>query len=336
MTTKRATITAVGHYVPDKILTNADFEKMVDTTDEWIRTRTGIRERHILEEGAVSDMAVEATRCLLKNRGIGPEEIDLLVVATITPDMFFPSTACIVQEKIGATKAWGFDLSAACSGFLYALVVGSQFVETGAYKKVVVVGTDKMSIITDYTDRNNCILFGDAAGAVLLEPTEDSSVGILDHILYSDGTGGKAIYMKAGGSLCPATHETIDKRLHYLYQDGKAVFKVAVIGMAEVSVEIMKRHHLTGNDIDWLVPHQANLRIISACAERMGLDKSKVMINIDRFGNTTAATIPLCLSEWWHAGKLRKGQTIVLASFGAGYTWGSTLVKWSAENVKQG
>jgi 3-oxoacyl-[acyl-carrier-protein] synthase-3 len=247
--------------------------------------------------------------------------------------MFFPSTACNIQEKLGAKKAWGFDLSAACSGFLYALVTGAQFVETGAYKKVVVVGTDRMSVIADYTDRNNCILFGDAAAAVLLEPTDDSSVGILDHILYADGSGGKFLYMKGGGSLHPATHETVDKGMHFLYQDGKAVFKVAVIGMAEVSAEIIQRNHLTGNDVDWLVPHQANLRIIDACAERMGLDKSKVMVNIDRYGNTTAATIPLCLSEWWQSGKLRKGQTLVLASFGAGYTWGSILVKWSAENV---
>lgn len=333
MNTKRATITAVGHYVPDKVLTNADLEKMVDTTDEWIRTRTGISERRILENGAVSDMAVNAINCLLKNRGIGPEEIEIIIVATITPDMFFPSTACNIQEKLGAKKAWGFDLSAACSGFLYALVTGAQFVETGAYKKVVVVGTDKMSVIADYTDRNNCILFGDAAAAVLLEPTDDTSVGILDHILYADGSGGKFLYMKGGGSLHPASHETVDKGMHYLYQDGKAVFKVAVIGMADVSAEIIQRNHLTGNDVDWLVPHQANLRIIDACAERMGLDKSKVMVNIDRYGNTTAATIPLCLSEWWQSGKLRKGQTLVLASFGAGYTWGSILVKWSAENA---
>ncbi len=333
MNKKRSAITAVGHYVPEKVLSNADLEKMVDTSDEWIRTRTGIYERRILENGAVSDMAVKAIDSMLKNRGIGPEEIDLIVVATITPDMFFPSTACIIQEKIGAKKAWGFDLSAACSGFLYALVVGSQFVETGAYKKVVVVGSDKMSIITDYTDRNTCILFGDASAAVLLEPSEDDSAGILDHILYSDGSGGKVIYMKGGGSLHPPTHETVDKKMHYLYQDGKAVFKVAVIGMAEVSAEILERNHLTGKDVDWLVPHQANLRIIDACAERMGLEKSKVMVNIERYGNTTAATIPLCLSEWWQAGKLRKGQTIVLASFGAGFTWGSILVKWSVENA---
>jgi 3-oxoacyl-[acyl-carrier-protein] synthase-3 len=328
-----ARITAVDHYTPEKLLTNADLEKMVDTTDEWIRTRTGIYERHILEGGASSDMAVQAINKMLKKRGIGPEEIDLIIVATISPDMFFPSTACIIQDKIGAKKAWGFDLSAACSGFLFALVVGAQFIENGAYKKVVVVGTDVMSRITDYTDRNTCVLFGDAAAAVLLEPTEDTSVGILDHILYTDGSGGKVLYMKGGGSLNPPTHETVDKGMHFLYQDGKAVFKVAVIGMAEVSAEIMDRNGLTGKDVDWLVPHQANLRIIDACAERMGLDKAKVMVNIERYGNTTAATIPMCLSEWWQSGKLRKGQTIVLASFGAGFTWGSVLIRWDADNV---
>lgn len=334
MSKLHATITAVGHYAPKKLLTNADLEKMVDTTDAWIRTRTGIVERHILEGGASSDMAVPAITSMLKHRAIGPEEIDLIIVATISPDMFFPSTACIIQEKIGAKNAWGFDLSAACSGFLYALVVGSQFVENGSYKKVVVVGADVMSRITDYSDRNNCILFGDAAAAVLLEPTEDTSVGVLDHVLYADGSGGKVLYMKGGGSLNPPTHETVDKGMHYLYQDGKAVFKVAVIGMAEASAEIMKRNNLTGKDVDWLVPHQANLRIIDACADRMELDKSKVMVNIDRYGNTTAATIPMCLSEWWQSGKLRKGQTIVLASFGAGFTWGAVLVKWNAENAE--
>ena len=330
----RATITAVGHYVPDKVLTNFDLEKMVDTTDEWIRTRTGIRERRILENGATSDMGVEAAKALLKNRGIGPQEIDLIIVATVTPDMFFPSTACIIQEKLGATKAWGFDLSAACSGFLFALVTAAQFVETGAYKKVLVIGADKMSAITDYTDRNNCILFGDAAGAVLLEPTEDMSVGLLDSILYCDGTGAKYLYMKAGGSLHPPTHETVDKRWHYLYQDGKSVFKVAVIGMADVAVEILRRNDLTGKDVDWLAPHQANLRIIDATAERMGLDKSKVMVNIDRYGNTTAATVPLCLSEWWQTGRLKSGHTVVIATFGAGYTWGAALLKWSAQDAK--
>lgn len=334
MQKKRATITAVGHYAPDKILSNFDLEKMVDTTDEWIRTRTGIRERRILENGATSDMGAAAARNVLKNRGIGPEEIDLIIVATITPDMFFPSTACIIQEKLGAKNAWGFDVSAACSGFLYALMTGAQFVETGAYKKVLVIGADKMSVITDYTDRNNCILFGDAGAAVLLEPTEEMSAGILDSILCSDGAGGKYLYMKGGGSLNPPTHETVDKRWHYLYQDGKSVFKVAVIGMADVSAEILKRNNLTGADVDWLAPHQANLRIIDATAERMGLDKSKVMINIDKYGNTTAATVPLCLSEWWHAGKLKRGQTLVIATFGAGYTWGAALVKWTAENAK--
>lgn len=334
MQKKRAIITAVGHYVPDKILSNADLEKMIDTTDEWIRTRTGIRERRIQEHGATSDMAVASAQAVLKNRGIGAEEIDLIVVATITPDMFFPSTACLVQDKLGAKKAWGFDISGACSGFLYALVTAAQFVETGSYNKVLVIGADKMSVITDYTDRNNCILFGDAAAAVLLEPSDDMSVGILDSILYADGSGGKYLHMKGGGSLNPPTHETIDNRWHYLYQDGKSVFKVAVMGMADVSAEILKRNNLASKDVDWLAPHQANLRIIDATAERMGLDKSKVMINIDRYGNTTAATVPLCLSEWWQAGKLKKGQTIVIATFGAGYTWGAALVKWSAENAK--
>jgi 3-oxoacyl-[acyl-carrier-protein] synthase-3 len=249
--------------------------------------------------------------------------------------MFFPATACIIQEKIGAKKAWGFDLNAACSGFVFALTIGSQLIETGAYKKVVVVGADKMSSIVDYTDRNTCILFGDAGGAVLLEPTTDDSVGIIDHKLYCDGSGGFALHMTAGGSLHPSTHETVEKKMHYIYQDGKAVFKVAVIGMAEVSAEIMKRNNLTGKDVDWLVPHQANLRIIDACAERMGLDKSKVMINIDRYGNTTAATIPLCLSEWWQAGKIKKGHNLVLSSFGAGYTWGAVLVKWGIDGPKE-
>jgi 3-oxoacyl-[acyl-carrier-protein] synthase-3 len=328
-TLKRAEITAVGHYVPDKVLSNADLEKMVDTTDEWIRTRTGISERRILENGATSDMAGKAIQAMLKNRGIGAEEIDLIIVATVTPDMFFPSTACLIQEKIGAKKAWGFDLSAACSGFLFALVTGAQFIESGSCSKVVVVGADKMSSIVNYKDRNNCILFGDAAAAILLEPTADRSVGITDRILFCDGSGTEALHMKGGGSLNPPTAETVAKGMHYLFQDGKAVFKVAVVGMANVSREIMDRNSLSGDDIAWLVPHQANLRIISACAERMGLDIAKVMINIDKYGNTTAATIPLCLSEWWQNGRLRKGQTIVLSAFGAGYTWGAVLVKWS-------
>ncbi len=305
---------------------------MVDTSDEWIRTRTGIVERRILEKGATSDLCVKAIEHLLSNRTIDPTEIEVIIVATVTPDMLFPATACIVQDKIGAGKAWGFDLSAACSGFLYALTVGAQLIESGTYSKVIVVGGDKMSSIVDYTDRNNCILFGDAAGAVLLEPSDDPEYGLIDHKLYCDGSGGAYLYMKGGGSLYPASHETVDKRMHFIYQDGKAVFKVAVIGMAEVSAEIIERNNLTAEDIAWLVPHQANMRIIDATAERMGLDRSKVMINIDKYGNTTAATIPLCLSEWWHCGRLRRGQNIVLASFGAGYTWGAVLIKWSLEN----
>ena len=329
MELRRATITAVSHYVPEKILSNSDLEKMVETNDEWIRTRTGIRERRILEKGATSDLAVKAVQQMLTNRGISAEEIDLIIVATITPDMMLPTTACLVQDKIGARNAWAFDLNAACSGFLYALSVGARFIETGVHSKIVIVGADKMSSITDYTDRNTCVLFGDAAGAVLLEPTNEKEYGILDQRLYSDGSGGKYLHMKGGGSLNPATHETIDKKMHYVYQDGKPVFKSAVIGMAEVAAEILERNHLTGKDIAWLVPHQANLRIIDATVQRMGIDPSKVMINIDRYGNTTAATIPLCLSEWWQAGQLKRGQKIVLAAFGAGYTWGATLVNWS-------
>ena len=335
MEVRRATITAVGHYVPEKILTNADLEKMVDTNDEWIRTRTGIRERRILEQGATSDLAVKAVQQVLTRRGITAEEIDLIIVATITPDMMLPATAYMVQEKIGASKAWGFDLNAACSGFLFAVSVGARFIETGVHSKVIVVGADKMSSITDYTDRNTCILFGDAAGAVLLEPTKEKEYGIIDQCLHSDGSGGAFLNIKAGGSLNPPTHETIDKKMHYVFQDGKAVFKSAVVCMAEVSEEIMKRNHLKGCDIAWLVPHQANLRIIDATAQRMGIDNDKVMINIERFGNTTAATIPLCLSEWWQAGKLRRGQNIVIAAFGAGYTWGSMLVKWSLVNPEK-
>ena len=325
----KSAITAVGHYVPDKVLTNHDLEKMVETNDEWIRTRTGISERRILENGATSDLAVPAVQMLLKSRGIGAEEIEVIIFATVTPDMFFPATACVLQEKIGAKKAWGFDVSAACSGFVYALALGSQLIESGAYKKVVVIGADKMSAILDYTDRNSCILFGDAGAAVLLEPSEDPAYGIIDHKLYSGGSGGDYLYMKGGGSLNPTTHDTVDKKLHYLYQDGKAVFKVAVVGMADVSEEILKRNNLTSADVDWLVPHQANLRIIDATANRMGIDTSKVMINIDKYGNTTAATIPLCLSEWWHAGKVKKGQNLIFTSFGAGYTWGAVYVKWA-------
>ncbi|MEK7264140.1 MAG: beta-ketoacyl-ACP synthase III [Bacteroidota bacterium] len=333
-TIRRATITAVSHFTPEKILTNADFETMVNTNSDWIVERTGIRERHILEHGATSDLAIPAVQKLLEQRGISAKEIDVIIVATVTPDMFFPSTAAIVQERIGAINAWGFDMEAACSGFLFALMTGARMIESGGSKKVLVIGADKMSSIVDYTDRNTCILFGDAAGVVLLEPTDNTEEGIQDSILRLDGSGQEFLYMKGGGSLNPPSHETIDKRMHYLFQDGKAVFKVAVKGMADVSAEILEKNNLTGNDVDWLVPHQANLRIIDACAERMGLERSKVMINIDRYGNTTDATIPMCLSEWWLDGKLQKGQRIVLSSFGAGYSWGAILVNWSMENAK--
>jgi 3-oxoacyl-[acyl-carrier-protein] synthase-3 len=329
MTTRiNAAITAVGGYVPEDKLTNFDLEKMVDTNDEWIRTRTGISERRILKgEGkATSDMIVPAVQELCKKRGIHPEEIECLIVATVTPDMVFPATANLVCNKIGAVNAWGFDLAAACSGFLFALAQGAALVESGRYKKVVVCGADKMSSIIDYTDRATCIIFGDGAGAVLLEPSEEP-VGIMDSILRTDGSGAQYLHMKAGGSLKPASHETVDKREHFAYQEGQAVFKFAVKGMADVSAELMEKNNLSSEDIAWLVPHQANLRIIDATANRMGLSSDKVMINIQRFGNTTAATIPLCLWEWEQ--KLNKGDNIILASFGGGFTWGAIWVKWA-------
>jgi 3-oxoacyl-[acyl-carrier-protein] synthase-3 len=323
-----AAITAVSGWVPEDRLTNFDLEKMVDTNDEWIRTRTGITERRILKTPglATSDMAAPAVLELCKKRGLDPKEIDCLIVATVTPDMVFPATANIVCDKIGAVNAWGFDLSAACSGFLYALTTGTSFIESGRYKKVVVVGADKMSAIVDYTDRNTCVLFGDAAAAVLLEPN-DEGYGIQDSILRSDGSGRNFLHMKAGGSLKPASMETIANKEHFAYQEGQTVFKFAVKGMADVSAELLERNNLTGADIAWLVPHQANLRIIDATANRMGLDKEKVMINISKYGNTTAATIPLCLWEW--ESQLKKGDNIVLAAFGGGFTWGATLVKWA-------
>ena len=326
-----AMITAVGMYVPDKILDNAFFEKIVDTNDEWIRTRTGISERRLLETGATSDLAAKAAQDLLKSKNISPEEIDVIIVATISPDMMFPATACLVQEKIGAKNAWGFDLSAACSGFLFAFQTGASLVESGTYKKVLVIGADKMSSIVDYTDRNNCILFGDAAAAVLLEPTEDKSLGLQDSLLKIDGSGKDSLYLKGGGSLNPASHETVDNKMHYLYQDGKAVFKVAVKGMADISYDIMKKNNLTADDIAYLVPHQANLRIIDATANRMGLSKDKVMINIQKYGNTTAATIPLCLVEYYRDGKIKNGDKLIFAAFGAGFTWGSVYVVWSMD-----
>ncbi|MBC7588508.1 MAG: ketoacyl-ACP synthase III, partial [Chitinophagaceae bacterium] len=308
-----AAITAVGGYVPEDKLTNADLEKMVDTNDEWIFSRTGISERRILkgENKGSSDLAVPAIQEILRKKNLDPKEIDLIICATVTPDMVFPATANIISEKLGATNAFGFDLNAACSGFLYALTTGASFIESGRYKKVIVVGADKMSAIIDYTDRNTCILFGDAAGAVLLEPSVDDN-GILDSILKSDGSGRDFLHMKAGGSLRPASVETVLAREHYAYQEGKTVFKFAVKGMADVGAELLEKNNLTGNDISFLVPHQANLRIIAATAERMGISRDKVTINIQKFGNTTAATIPLCLWEW--ESQFKKGDNLVLAA----------------------
>ena len=328
MTKISAAITAVGGYVPETKLTNFDLEKMVDTNDEWIRTRTGISERRILKEPgkASSDLAVPAIQEILRKRNIDASEIDCIICATVTPDMVFPATANIIGDKLGATNAFGFDLNAACSGFLFALTTGATYIESGRYKKVIVVGADKMSAITDYTDRNTCILFGDASAAVLLEPNFEG-FGIQDSLLKSDGSGVKFLHMKAGGSLKPASVETVMAKEHFAYQEGQSVFKFAVKGMADVSAELLERNKLTGDDIAWLVPHQANLRIVDATANRMGLSKDKVMINIEKYGNTTAATIPLCLWEW--ESKLKKGNNLVLAAFGGGFTWGATLVRWA-------
>ncbi|HEX2983789.1 MAG TPA: beta-ketoacyl-ACP synthase III [Ignavibacteriales bacterium] len=324
----KAVITGVGMYVPDKVYDNKYFESILDTSDEWITTRTGIKERRILENGATSDLATGAVKDLLESSKTDPNDIDIIIVCTVTPDMFFPATACIVQNNVGAKNAWGFDVSAACSGFLFGLQTGASFIESGRYKKVVVVGADKMSAITDYTDRNNCILFGDAGSAVLLEPSTDSKYGIHDSILHLDGSGKDVLNMKGGGSLNPPSHETVDKKMHYIYQEGKAVFKVAVVSMADVSYEIMKRNNLKGEDIAYLVPHQANLRIIDATAERMGITREKVTININKYGNTTAATIPLCLTEYSREGKIKKGDNLILAAFGGGFTWGSIYLTW--------
>lgn len=329
MTTKvTAAITAVNGYVPPGLLTNKDLELLVDTSDEWITSRTGIKERHILREPgmATSDMAVEAVNGLLKKRGITAEDIDLIILATVTPDMVFPSSACILADKIGAKNAFAYDLMAACSGFLFSLQTGAAFIESGKYKKVLVVGADKMSSIIDYTDRNTCIIFGDGCGAVLLEP-DTNGYGIIDAVLKSDGSGRHYLHQKAGGSLKPPSHETVDAREHYVFQDGKTVFKFAVTNMADVSAQIMERNHLTSDDVTWLVPHQANLRIIDATAERMGLSREKVMINIERYGNTTNGTLPICLWEW--EPKLRKGDNLVLAAFGGGFTWGAMLIRWA-------
>lgn len=323
-----AAITAVQGYVPDYVLSNKELETIVDTTDEWITSRTGIKERRILKgEGlGTSDMAVHAVNGLLKKRGIKPEEIDLIIFCTTTPDLPFPATANILADKIGAKNAWGFDLQAACSGFIYGISTASQFIESGKHQKVLVVGGDKMSSIIDYTDRTTCIIFGDGCGAVLMEPNDEGN-GIIDSVLKSDGSGRQFLHQKAGGSVKPASHETIDQREHFVYQEGKAVFKFAVTNMADVAAEIMERNQLSAEEVTWLVPHQANKRIIDATASRMGIGSEKVMINIERYGNTTNGTIPLCLWEW--EDKLKKGDNIILAAFGGGFTWGSVYIKWA-------
>ena len=328
MTKLRAAITAVNGYVPEDKLTNADLEKIVDTNDEWIIARTGIKERRILKDPtkASSDLGAEAVKGLLKKRGISPDEIDMVICATATPDHLFPSTANIISDKCGIKNAWSYDIMAACSGFLYSLATASQFIETGKYKKIIVVGADKMSSIVDYTDRSTCIIFGDGAGAVLLEANEEG-YGIQDSILHTDGSGREFLHQKAGGSLNPASVKTVENKDHFIFQEGRTVFKFAVSKMADVSAEILERNNLTGDDVNWLVPHQANLRIIDATANRMGLDPSKVMINIHKFGNTTNGTIPICLWEWEE--KLKKGDNIILAAFGGGFTWGSIYLKWA-------
>lgn len=324
----RAAITGVGGYVPDYILTNKELETMVETNDEWIVSRTGVKERRILkgDHQGVSVMGIAAVKDMLKKTGTDPKEIDLLIFATITPDMTFPATSNIVATEIGAVNAFSYDLGAACSGFLYGLATGASFIESGKYKKAIIIGGDKMSAILDYTDRSTCIIFGDGAGCVLLEPTTED-VGVMDSILRSDGSGEAYLHMKAGGSRMPASHETVDKRLHYVYQEGSAVFKFAVTNMADVAAQVAERNNLTAESIQWLVPHQANKRIIDATASRMGVGEDKVMMNIEKYGNTTAGTIPLLL--WDYEKKLKKGDNLILAAFGGGFTWGAVYVKWA-------
>ncbi|MFY9844606.1 MAG: beta-ketoacyl-ACP synthase III [Terriglobales bacterium] len=331
---QRVKISALGTYVPPRLLTNADLAKMVETNDEWIMSRVGIRERHIVDKGvATSDLAYEAAKKALCERGIPASDLDAIIVATVTPDMLFPATACLVQHKLGAHKVWGFDLSAGCSQFVYALQVGAQFVMSGAHKKVMVIGADVMSSIIDYTDRATCVIFGDGAGAVIVEAvdekSDDDSVGLIDFLHEVDGAGGVSLYMPGGGSLNPSSHETVDKKMHYVHQDGQAVFKFAVRKMAEVCDEILKRNGLTGSDIDLFIPHQANLRIINATADRLKLRPESIVINIDRYGNTTGATIPLAMESAREEGKLKKGSLVLLAAVGAGFTTGATLLRWA-------
>jgi len=327
----RAKITGVGGYVPPRVLTNADLEKMVDTTNEWIMERVGIRERHLADKGvAASDLAVQAVRCLQAKHPFDLQQVDLIVVGTVTPDMMYPSVACLVQDKLRMKDTWGFDVSAGCSGFLYALNVGTKFVESGRYKKVLVIGSDVNSSMTDFTDRAVCIIFGDGAGAVLLEPSQNGeAAGIIDHVAQVEGMGGQFLYMPGGGSLNPASHETVDKKMHYIHQDGKNVFKYAVKKMAEMTERILERNGLTGKDVSCFIAHQANRRIITATAERLGMPLEKVIINIDRYGNTTAGTIPLAMQTALDEGKLKKGDLVLLAAVGAGFTSGATLVRWA-------
>jgi 3-oxoacyl-[acyl-carrier-protein] synthase-3 len=325
-----AKITGVSGYVPPRVMSNADLAKLVDTDDAWIRQRTGMRERHVADKGVgTSDLAAAAARHLLCSRNVPPSEIDLIVVATVTPDMFFPATACLVQEKLGATHAWGFDLSAACSGFLYALTVAAQFVGAGTQKKALAIGSDVMTSILDYQDRATCVLFGDGAGAVLLEPTASGEEGILDFVHDVDGSGGKYLYMPAGGSLHPSSHETVDKKMHYVHQDGAQVFKYAVRRMADLACEVLERNGFSSKDLALVVPHQANLRIIRAMQDRLGVDDARVMVNIDRYGNTTAGTIPLGLRDAVEEGRVKKGDLVLLVGVGAGYTSGAVLLRWA-------
>jgi len=326
----RAKISALGTYVPPRLLTNADLEQMVDTNNEWIMTRVGIRERHIVDRGvASSDLAVEAAKKALALRGMQASELETIIVGTVTPDMLFPSTACIVQDKLGAKGAWGFDLSAACSAFVYSLQVGAQFIATGAHKKVMAIGADVMSSIIDYTDRATCVIFGDGAGAAILEPATDDSEGLIDFIHEVDGSGGQFLYMPGGGSLHPASRETIEKKMHYVHQDGQQVFKFAVRKQTELCLKLLERNGLKGSDIDVFIPHQANLRIINATADRLGLRPESVVVNIDRYGNTTAGTIPLAMNTAIEEGKLKKGSLVLVASVGAGFTIGSVLMRWA-------
>lgn len=329
MSKPKATITALGMFIPDKVLTNHDLEKMVDTSDEWIRTRTGIEKRHILEEDkATSDMVALAFENMTKKFNVNPEEIEMIIVATITPDMFFPSTAALTQHKIGAKNAWCYDISAACSGFVYALQIARQFIENGTHKKILVAGAETLSRITDYQDRNTCVLFGDAAAVVLLEPTEEPGIGIMDAILKTDGAGKDYLYMLGGGSKHPATHETVEKRMHYIYQDGRTVFKFAVSKMAEVGQEILERNNLSGKDVALFIPHQANKRIIDACVDRLKLTDDQVLVNIAEYANTSSATIPVGLVEAYEQGRLKKGDLVLLSAFGGGFTWGSMILRW--------